>query len=67
MDELINEWKSAAGTMSYYNAAEGSWNSEADDRNKCRAALKELTPKLIELGVNVKELAGNYLISSHDY
>lgn len=65
LEEMVQEWKEAAGAMSYYNAAEGpSWSYETEERNKCRKYLGELTEKLTKHGVDVEELkrSGNYLI-----
>ncbi len=67
--ELLFQFKSALGTMSYYNAAEGSWRDETEDRNACRAHLKVLSKNLTLAGIDVKAVVESTacLVSSSDY
>lgn len=58
-DELLDEYDSARGTMSYYNAAEGNWSKETEARNKAREFLNRVAEELKKR--NLEGRPGNYL------
>ena len=39
IEQILEEYKQAAASMSFYNAAEGDWGKEANDRAGARARL----------------------------
>lgn len=45
-EQVLDEYDSARGTMSYYNAAEGNWSSETEERNKASAYLSAVRKEL---------------------
>lgn len=57
--DLLEEYDSARGSMSYYNAAESSWSSETDDRNKASANLDLVWKEVKRRGLTPN--AGQYL------
>jgi hypothetical protein len=69
-EELIEKFKKNAGTMSYFNAAEGSWSSERAAREAHRKIFRETARQLLELGLTEEDLdniASGYLTCSSDY
>ena len=44
--DLLESYDSARGTMSYYNACERGWSSEAEGRNKARQVLDTIGDEL---------------------
>jgi hypothetical protein len=66
--KAIEDWQTLARGMSFYNAAEGDWHKERDERNECRGRLKTQTKLLLEMGVDVKKLSEEgYLMSESDW
>lgn len=53
-EELVLEYDEARGTMSYYNAAEGSWSSETSARNEARDYLD-----VVRTEMNARNLTPN--------
>lgn len=69
-ETLLKEFRELAGSMSYYNAAEGSWSKEASARGKCAADLKLKALEMLDNGftlTDLDDLKGGFLLSQTDY
>ena len=58
-EQILDAYDNARGSMSYYNAAEGNWSSETDERNKAYHYLNEVGTELQRR--NLTGRPGNYL------
>jgi hypothetical protein len=67
MEKLIAEFIDLLGHMSYYNAAESTYNSEAVERNACRKELKAKANELRQAGLKPEDYVSGYLVSSYEY
>ena len=65
--ELIDKFKNKLSEMSFFNAAEGDWHSEREQREKCRKELQEIAKNLKYQGINPAQYAARYLVSATDY
>jgi hypothetical protein len=69
-DTLLKEYRKLAGSMSYYNASEGSWMREAEARGKCSRELKAKALEMLENGFTLNDLddlKGDFLLTQTDY
>jgi len=62
-EQLIKEYSEAAGSVSFYNAAEGSsWSKEREGRSKAYAALKAICAECEAAGITNDELPKGFLL-----
>ena len=67
-NELVEQFKKALATMSYYNAAEGScYTDEMEGRLECQKSLRVLAANLKIHGIDPAGIASGWLVSSSDY
>ena len=58
-EQVVEEYDSARGSMSYYNAAEGNWSSEAEGRGLARDYLNLVGDEMEKRNLTANE--GSFL------
>ena len=56
----MEKFKELLMKLSYYNAAEGDWHSEAKPRNECREELKKHVQHLVDAGFSHYDILKEY-------